>query len=819
MERRTSSSGVTSHLARSDRRVDMRSVLASVGLNVTNTNPTAHHLLQSFITNTTTVATTPTHRDENNAVLVQLRGSKEVLVHPPAQSLPGCPAAIFANASLTDSRWLDLDPFELSRAYSSKWVKVVMVPGDAIVMPKLWWHAVRSTPGSVAISVPIQLDEVDERTTRHRTCRRDTQPVSARRGVGTSVSVEEPPNSRRTDSSLGAGDPVAHFYALTDTQLAAACRIPYERIEGRVISWNTGTSLATSAESAAAELGVSAQHTRDLAAWMASFQLRPTVGGAVLAAHTDERNEQGLLESRQATTRARDDEDDDQIRYSPADSYTEAGDLRVYNQPLSPDGRPKNWSGATTRHAVHDAVDARVASCMDLGTDGTSHETLAAFVTYQHDDGTCDVRLADDLLTVVSSVHVQPSRDPVDADTRDRLREHERDMHDAAVLYTERGARVLRRGSQRMYGKRYSSDVTGDGAGTRELKRKRDHHQDEHENLRHADGSYMTEEEQVAKVMALSDPDGASPLEVAPTPTLTPAPAPQSMACTSSLATLPPQPTLTHASAVPHAPEPVADDTPDVEVVPGPPKPPIELIDITDDQSDVTDRSLSARGVGVGNLNVEPAGDTTVEPRLRAPAPPRLPSHSSLLQTLRENVDHPVGRPHNANSTARQAQYPRWPTSRQAPEAGTATASSYEPERRPTVAQQRAQWGHIEVPLSIRDWHTEANQQYAEETANKRRRTGGGSYHSNGHGTVASQSQARRTGELGAGRPPRAPVAALAEAPRASLFEIVNCSETAGQLCSTRGCYRPRRHYRINVDSFTSESVCCPSCSAPPTRL
>ena len=167
VERRTSSSGVTSHLARSDRRVDMRSVLASVGLNVTNTNPMAHHLLQSFITNTTTVATTPTHRDENNAILVQLRGSKEVLVHPPAQSLPGCPAAIFANATLTDSRWLDVDPFELSKAYSSKWVKVVMVPGDVVVMPKLWWHAVRSTPGSVAISVPIQLEEISERTTWH----------------------------------------------------------------------------------------------------------------------------------------------------------------------------------------------------------------------------------------------------------------------------------------------------------------------------------------------------------------------------------------------------------------------------------------------------------------------------------------------------------------------------------------------------------------------------------------------------------------------------------------------------------------------------
>ena len=187
---------------------------------------------------------------------------------------------------------------------------------------------------------------------------------------------------------------------------------------------------------------------------------------------------------------------------------------------------------------------------MDLGTDGTSYETLAAFVTYQHDDGTCTVRLADDLLTVITRVHVQPSRDPVDADTRDRLLEHVRDMHDVAVLYTERGARVLRRGSHRMYGKRYSMDVTGDGAGTRELKRKRDHHQDEHENLCHDDGTYMTEEEQVATVMALSELDGAPPLEVAPTPTLAPAPAPQPVAGTSSLATIMPHPTLTNVVAM-----------------------------------------------------------------------------------------------------------------------------------------------------------------------------------------------------------------------------------------------------------------------------
>ena len=816
VERRTSSSGVTSHLARSSRRIDMSPVLASVGLNVTNTNAMAHHMLQSFITNNTTLSTTPTHRDENNAILIQLRGSKEVLVHPPTQSLPGCSAEIFASATLSDSRWLDVDPFGLSRAYSSKWVKVVMVPGDVVVMPKLWWHAVRSTPGSVAISVPVQLDEIDERESRHRTCRRDMQPVLARRGAGTSVLAEEPPESRRADYSLNVGGPVAHFYALTDPHLAAACRIPYERVEGRVVAWNTDTGLATSAVSAAAELGVSAQHTRDLMAWMTSFQRRPTNGGAVLAAPTDENDEQEPGSS-QAASHAIDDEDGDQVQYSPADAYNEAGDLRVYTQPLRPDGRPKNWSGDTPRHAIHDAVDARVASCMDLGTDGTSYETLAAFVTHQHDDGTCTVRLADDLLTVITRVHVRPSRDPVDADTRDRLLVHARDMHDVAVLYTERGARVQRRGSHRMYGKRYSMDVTGDGAGTRALKRKLDCHQDAHENLCHDDGTHMNEEEQVAKVMELSELDGAPSMEANPTPAKASAPAPQPKVYTSPIATAAPRSTPTNTITVPHASDPEVDDIPDVEVVPAPPKPPIEMIDITDDNSEDSVVRQSARGVGGGDLGVQPAGNLALELHSHALMPPRPTPHSSLLRALRDNVDHPVRRPQNANLMIAHEQYSRRPTTRQDPGSETETTSS-QPGRSSTAAQ-RAQWGHIEVPLCLRDWHKEANQQYAVEMANKRRRTDGGSYRSNGHVAIPSQPQGRFTCDPVNRRLVRAPAAAPAEAPRETLFEIVDCSETAGQLCSTRGCYRPRRHYRINLDCLTSESVCCPTCAAPPIGL
>ena len=177
-------------------------MLTSVGLDVTNTNSTARYPLQSFVTHGATVATAPCHRDENDAMLVQLRGSKEILIHPPTLAIPGCPASVYGDATATDSfRWLQpFDPFQLPRMQSSQWIKVVLVPGDVVVVPKLWWHAVRSTPGSVAISVPVRLDTIDDRTVRRRTCRRDAQQAPAVRGqLGPLPAGELPPNSRRTD--------------------------------------------------------------------------------------------------------------------------------------------------------------------------------------------------------------------------------------------------------------------------------------------------------------------------------------------------------------------------------------------------------------------------------------------------------------------------------------------------------------------------------------------------------------------------------------------------------------------------------------------
>ena len=256
----------------------------------------------------------------------------------------------------------------------------------------------------------------------------------------------QPPNSRRADYTLGANDPVVHYYALTDVQLAADCRMEYKRLEGRVVAWNTGGSLLRYADIAADELGLGAQQTAALAAWMASFQLRPTLGGAVLAARV-ENGAQGEPDSqalRQADAPEHEHVADGQPRYLPADSYTEEGELRVYTQPLSPGARPTSRSAAMTRYAVHDVVKVRLASCMASWGGDKSYETHVAFVIRQHDDGTCDVRLADDLPTTVLGVDTQFSTDTIDADTRERLREYDSDIHCAVNLYTESGAHVSR---------------------------------------------------------------------------------------------------------------------------------------------------------------------------------------------------------------------------------------------------------------------------------------------------------------------------------------------------------------------------------------
>ena len=128
-----------------------------------------------------------------------------------------------------------------------------MVPGDAVAVPKGWWHAARSTPSSVAISVAVLIGTVDERTERRLTCRRDAQPtVVPREASSVRLGSGRPSNSRRADIAIGSNDPTVYYYALCDERLTESCSVSYERLEGRMVKWHIADCLWDFVEVAAA---------------------------------------------------------------------------------------------------------------------------------------------------------------------------------------------------------------------------------------------------------------------------------------------------------------------------------------------------------------------------------------------------------------------------------------------------------------------------------------------------------------------------------------------------------------------------------------
>ena len=82
---------------------------------------------------------------------------------------------------------------------------------------------------------------------------------------------------------------------------------------------------------------------------------------------------------------------------------------------------------------------------MDLSDHGESGEMHTAVVICQHHhDGSCDVRLLDDLATTVRNVHAQRSNVTLYADAHARVSAYVSGIHQADNLHTESGAHVSR---------------------------------------------------------------------------------------------------------------------------------------------------------------------------------------------------------------------------------------------------------------------------------------------------------------------------------------------------------------------------------------
>ena len=247
---------------------------------------------------------------------------------------------------------------------------------------------------------------------------------------------------------------------------------------------------------------------------------------------------------------------------------------------------------------------------------------------------------------------------------------------------------------------------------------------------------------------------------------------------------LSPTPALVTAFPPPTAnmPLPESGDSSDVEVVSGPQRPVAELVDIADDDSDagVADGDSDAWEEvidGNGDSNVS-GGSSDVHDEVvdtsdvevvvgRAPLPghgggshrlarfsslaptPLSPPPSPPLPTWHEYTSRTTGLSFYVNSTTRETVYAkpaelRGPTS----EADVAVVPAPAPAPTPTPAPPPMPRGRLRWPRATRrDWHAEANRQFAAETHRQCRRSSDGG--SNGPWYVpGSQGRRQYTAEM-----------------------------------------------------------------------
>jgi hypothetical protein len=107
---------------------------------------------------------TPLHFDALENLLVVVRGRKDVTLWHPQHSALLYPrddgaAAIFSRADIYHP---DFDAFPLLRDALPLGLRAELAAGDALYLPRRWWHAVKSPSGQLNVSLSYWTQPVDE---------------------------------------------------------------------------------------------------------------------------------------------------------------------------------------------------------------------------------------------------------------------------------------------------------------------------------------------------------------------------------------------------------------------------------------------------------------------------------------------------------------------------------------------------------------------------------------------------------------------------------------------------------------------------------
>ena len=89
-----------------------------------------------------------THRDDTSSILYVVSGSKVVWLAPPG-------VETVMKIIVDESRFINYDPDGDAQRNRLIWKKVILSAGDSLFLPKGWWHYVRSTAGTVALSLVL----------------------------------------------------------------------------------------------------------------------------------------------------------------------------------------------------------------------------------------------------------------------------------------------------------------------------------------------------------------------------------------------------------------------------------------------------------------------------------------------------------------------------------------------------------------------------------------------------------------------------------------------------------------------------------------